>query len=81
MRYLENGITGRWDRHWQVENALHEQVPEVLVRAWSLPVIGTAGIETLDGICAHPHTWGLPGRGGLPGLLVERFLTARDGHT
>ena len=66
VRYLYNGITGEWrqcritlrlgaERRWRLENALHETVPEVLVRTWSLPVLGTAGIATLDGICAHPR--------------------------
>jgi hypothetical protein len=67
VRYLYNGITGEWrqcgvtlrlgsERHWQLENARHEKVPAVLVRTWSLPVLGTAGIATLEGICAHPQT-------------------------
>jgi hypothetical protein len=66
VRYLYNGITGEWrqcgitlrlgaERHWQLANAVYETVPEVLVRTWSLPVLGTAGIETLDGICTRPH--------------------------
>lgn len=66
VRYLYNGITGEWrqcgitlrlgaERHWQLENAVHEAVPEVLVRTWSLPVIGTAGIQTLEGVCTHPQ--------------------------
>jgi hypothetical protein len=66
VRYLYNGVTGEWrqcgitlrlgaERHWQLENAVHETVPEVLVRTWSLPVVGTAGIATLEGICTRPH--------------------------
>lgn len=66
VRYLYNGITGEWrqcgitlrlgaERRWQLENAAHETVPEVVVRTWSLPVVGTAGIATLDGICTAPR--------------------------
>jgi len=66
VRYLYNGITGEWrqcaitlrlgaERRWQLEDAVAETVPEVLVRTWSLPVIGTVGIATLDGICTGPH--------------------------
>lgn len=66
VRYLYNGITGEWrqcgvtlrlgrEGYWHLENGLRQQVPEVLVRTWSLPVIGTAGIQTLEGICTDPQ--------------------------
>jgi hypothetical protein len=63
IRFLHNGITGefqecpirldrREDGNWHLVNDHDQDVSTVLVKTWSLPIVGTVGIETLAGICA-----------------------------
>jgi hypothetical protein len=64
IRYLHNGFTGEFrqcdvmlDRgqggDWHLVTAQNRAVPPlVVVKTWGLPLIGTVGIETLQGICA-----------------------------
>jgi hypothetical protein len=63
IRYLYNGITGEYrqcsvsidrsgDSGWHLWNALHQMVDKIVVRTWALPLVGTAGIATLEGACA-----------------------------
>jgi len=62
IRYLHNGITGEYkscavtldrsaDQRWHLTNAQHQDVSLISVRTWALPLVGTAGIANLDGIC------------------------------
>ncbi|HZS82374.1 MAG TPA: hypothetical protein VFA50_05860 [Stellaceae bacterium] len=62
VRYLYNGITGEFrscrvnldrdgDAVWHLVNARDEHVSRILVKTWALPLVGTAGIETLEGVC------------------------------
>ncbi|MGH7088626.1 MAG: hypothetical protein ACREFQ_06970 [Stellaceae bacterium] len=63
IRYLYNGLTGEYrqcrvsidrsgDSGWHLWNALHQMVERIVVRTWALPLVGTAGIATLEGACA-----------------------------
>jgi hypothetical protein len=62
IRFLHNGITGefqecpirlnrREDGNWHLVNDRDQDVSTVQVRTWSLPIVGTVGIETLAGLC------------------------------
>ena len=62
IRYLHNGITGQYrscqvtlgrgaDARWHLTNARHQDVELISVRTWALPLVGTAGIANLDGVC------------------------------
>jgi hypothetical protein len=64
VTFLYNGITGesracsitldrRPERRWHLTNSRNQDVSLVVVKTWALPVIGTVGIETLQGICAN----------------------------
>jgi hypothetical protein len=37
--------------NWRLMNAESRIVPLVVVRTWALPLVGTVGIDTLQGIC------------------------------
>lgn len=62
VSYLHNGVLGEFrecdvalqrgeaDR-WRLVNAAHMPVSRVVVRTWGMPILGTVGIETLQGIC------------------------------
>ena len=63
LSYLYNGITGetrecgvtlnRWQgTSWQRMNSRNQPVSLIVVKTRALPVIGTVGIETRQGICA-----------------------------
>lgn len=63
VRYLHNGITGEFrqcevrlqrDAHavWHLTDAWNQPVSRIVVKTWALPIIGTAGIDTLQGICS-----------------------------
>ncbi len=63
IRYLHNGITGefrscavRLDKNtagdWTLVNAQDRVVSRIVVKTWKIPLIGTIGIDTLDGACA-----------------------------
>ena len=62
--YLYNGLTGEYrscpiliDRvanavpSWRLVNRFHETVSRIVVRTHIVPVLGTIGIASLDGIC------------------------------
>ena len=61
VSYLHNGLVGefrecgvsleRTGQNWRLLNAESRRVPLVIVRTWALPLIGTVGIDTLQGIC------------------------------
>jgi hypothetical protein len=61
VSYLYNGIAGEFREcgvalqrnglNWRLVNAENRKVPLVVVRTWALPLIGTVGIDTLQGIC------------------------------
>ncbi len=62
IKYLHNGLTNEFrkcpialDRErnadWRLVNAQNDTVPLVVVKTWMLPLIGTVGIETLQGLC------------------------------
>jgi hypothetical protein len=64
VRFLYNGITGEsrecsvtLDRgrqqNWRLTNSRHQKVSLIVVKTWALPIIGTVGIETLQGICVN----------------------------
>jgi hypothetical protein len=64
IRYLYNGITSEYrqcaitidqsaDADWHLVNALHQTVTRIFVRTWALPLIGTAGIADLEGVCSR----------------------------
>ncbi len=64
ISYLYNGITGETrvcrvslDRgrgtSWRLINSRNQPVSLIVVKTWALPIIGTVGIETLQGICAE----------------------------
>jgi hypothetical protein len=70
IRYLYDGFTGGYrscevtldraaDSHWHLMNARHENISRILVRTWSLPFIGVAGIANLDGACASKDVAGV----------------------
>ncbi len=62
LRFLHNGITGEFyqcavtlDRTegtpWRLANARAGAFPVVVVRTWAVPLFGTIGIDTVEGIC------------------------------
>lgn len=61
VSYLHNGFVGEFrecgvalerdGRNWRLINAENRIVPLVVVRTWALPLVGTVGIDTLQGIC------------------------------
>jgi len=64
VRFLYNGITGEsrecsitlnrgLKQNWRLTNSHRQKVSLIVVKTWALPVIGTVGIETLQGICAN----------------------------
>jgi len=68
IQYLYDGFTGGYrsceirldksaDSRWHLMNARHENISRIVVRTWSLPLIGVAGISSLEGAC--PSTAGL----------------------
>jgi hypothetical protein len=63
LKFLHNGITGEFyqcavtlDRAegapWRLANARREAFPVVVVRTWAVPLFGTIGIDTVEGICS-----------------------------
>jgi hypothetical protein len=63
IRYLHNGITGEFrscavtlDKNaagdWTLVNARDRVVSRIVVKTWKIPLIGTIGIDTLEGACA-----------------------------
>jgi hypothetical protein len=63
VKYLYNGLTDQFrecrvalkrggDVGWHLVNADNRRVPLVVVETWSLPLVGTVGIKTLQGLCA-----------------------------
>lgn len=64
VRFLHNGFTGEFrdcrvvlardrDASWHLLDAANRPVPLVVVKTWELPLVGTVGIETLEGACAN----------------------------
>jgi hypothetical protein len=61
VSYLHNGLVGEFREcgvslerngpNWLLLNAESRRVPLVVVRTWALPLVGTVGIDTLQGIC------------------------------
>jgi hypothetical protein len=62
IRFLYNGLYGEFRQcrvtltrgqsgNWQLLDAQKRTVPLVVVKTWALLIIGTVGIETLQGIC------------------------------
>lgn len=62
IEFLHNGLTNEFracpvaldrgpHRAWHLVDAHNAPVPLVVVKTWALPVIGTVGIATLQGIC------------------------------
>lgn len=61
VSYLHNGLVGEFREcgvslqrngpNWRLMNAESRSVPLVVVRTWALPLLGTVGIDTLQGIC------------------------------
>ena len=63
VKFLYNGLTDQFrecrvalkrgrDIGWHLVNAENRSVPLVVVETWSLPLVGTVGIKTLQGLCA-----------------------------
>jgi hypothetical protein len=63
LSFLYNGLTGEYrgcdttltrgpDDRWHLLDAQRRPVSLVIVKTWGVPVIGTVGIETLQGICS-----------------------------
>jgi len=63
IRYLYDGFTGGYrsceitlarttDSRWHLTNARHENISRILVKTWSIPFVGVAGIADLEGACA-----------------------------
>jgi hypothetical protein len=63
LKFLHNGIIGEFyqcevtlDRAqgapWHLANARPEAFPVVVVRTWAVPLFGTVGIDTVEGICS-----------------------------
>lgn len=61
VSYLHNGLVGEFREcgvslerngpNWRLINAESRNVALVVVRTWGLPLVGTVGIDTLQGIC------------------------------
>lgn len=71
VSYLHNGIDGEFREctvslerdqasRWRLVDADRRPISFILVRTWALPILGTVGIDTLQGVC--------PGRGSAPTL-------------
>ncbi len=67
VSYLHNGIDGEFREctvalerddasRWRLVDADHKPISRILVRTWALPILGTVGIETLQGICTGSGT-------------------------
>jgi hypothetical protein len=63
IRYLHNGITGEFrscavklDQNaagdWTLVDAQDRVVSRIVVKTWKVPILGTVGIDTLEGACA-----------------------------
>jgi hypothetical protein len=63
IRYLHNGITGEFrscavtlDKtaagDWTLIDAQDRTVSRIVVKTWKIPLLGTIGIDTLEGACA-----------------------------
>lgn len=63
VKFLYNGLTDQFrecrvalkhsrDVGWHLVNAENRRVPRIVVETWSLPLVGTVGIKTLQGLCA-----------------------------
>ena len=63
LKFLHNGITGEFhqcavtlDRAegtaWRLANSHQDAFPVVVVRTWTVPLFGTIGIDTVEGICS-----------------------------
>lgn len=63
LSFLYNGLTGEYrgcdtalmrgpDQRWHLLDAQQRPVSLVILKTWGLPVVGTVGIETVEGICA-----------------------------
>jgi len=62
VSYLHNGIAGEFrectvalqrdEAHrWRLIDAERKPISHILVRTWALPILGTVGIDTLQGAC------------------------------
>lgn len=62
VKFLYNGLTNQFrecrialkrgqDVGWRLVDAQNHPVPLVVVETWSLPLVGTVGIKTLQGLC------------------------------
>ena len=62
LKFLHNGITGEFYQcavmldhaegtPWRLKNAPPGGFPLVVVRTWAVPLFGTVGIDTVEGIC------------------------------
>jgi hypothetical protein len=62
LKFLHNGITGEFHqcavrldrtegRPWRLANSRPGAFPVVVVRTWAVPLFGTIGIDTVEGIC------------------------------
>jgi hypothetical protein len=63
LSFLHNGFTGEYrgcdtalmrgpDDRWHLLDAQQRPVSLVIVKTWGLPLVGTVGIETVEGICS-----------------------------
>jgi len=62
LQFLYNGITNefhacrftlsRGEAGWRLVNAQNDRVPLIVIRTRKVPIIGTFGIQTLEGLCA-----------------------------
>jgi hypothetical protein len=62
VTYLYNGVTGEYrtcngslsralDGNWHLVNGQGHDVSVLVVKTWGVPVVGTIGIESVQGIC------------------------------
>lgn len=62
VRYLYNGLTGQFrscpiqlhkkaSGQWVLFNGQDRVVSRIVIETWRLPLIGTVGIKTLEGVC------------------------------
>lgn len=63
LSFLYNGLTGEYrgcdtallrgpDQKWHLLDAQRRPVSLIVIKTWGLPMIGTVGIETVQGICS-----------------------------
>lgn len=63
VSFLHNGLTGEYracrialargvDENWRLLDAELRPVSLVVVKTWALPLVGTVGIDAMQGICA-----------------------------